>query len=139
MIEEEPERLTEIPGIGEKTAAKIARLSPPPRIRQYNPLSSEIRHRCRLRLKLYQVYEGDTIKAVEENPYRLVDDVFGIGFRKADKIAAKMGIARDDDFRIKSGVKFTLPILPRKAIHFCRGEAALRKDRTAAGAFDRGS
>ena len=109
VIEEEPERLTEIPGIGKKTADKIVESFASHRefanivlyLQQYGIGAGYA-------MKLYQVYEGDTIKAVEENPYRLVEDVFGIGFRKADKIAAKMGVAPDDEFRIKSGVKFTL-------------------------------
>ena len=59
-------------------------------------------------MKLYRVYGSGTIEAVKENPYRLVEDIFGVGFKKADKIADRMGVARDDEFRIKSGVKFTL-------------------------------
>ena len=55
-----------------------------------------------------RVYGADTVDVVLENPYRLTDEVFGIGFRKADSIAAKIGIAPDDAFRIKSGIKFTL-------------------------------
>lgn len=109
VIEEEPERLTEIPGIGEKTAGKIVESFASHRefanivlyLQQYGIGAGYA-------MKLYQVYEGDTIKAVEENPYRLVEDVFGIGFKKADKIAEKMGVAPDDEFRIRSGVKFTL-------------------------------
>ena len=50
-------------------------------------------------MKLYEVYGADTIQAIEENPYQLVDDIFGIGFKKADKIAEKMGIAHDDRFQ----------------------------------------
>lgn len=42
-------------------------------------------------MKLYEVYGADTIQAIEENPYQLVDDIFGIGFKKADKIAGKNG------------------------------------------------
>lgn len=59
-------------------------------------------------MKLYRVYGADTIAAVQENPYRLAEDLFGVGFKKADKIAEKMGIARDDEHRIKSGIKYTL-------------------------------
>lgn len=59
-------------------------------------------------VKLYQVYGSDTVSAIEENPYRMVRDVFGIGFKKADKIAEKMGVAADDEYRIRSGIRFTL-------------------------------
>lgn len=109
IIEEEPERLTEISGIGEKTAQRISEAFGKQRefanivlyTQQYGIGASYA-------MKLYQVYGADTIKAIEENPYRLVEDVFGIGFKKADKIAAKMGVAPDDEFRIRSGIKFTL-------------------------------
>jgi len=109
IIEEEPDRLTEIPGIGEKTAEKISDAFGKQRefanivlyLQQYG-ISADYA------MKLYQVYGEETLSAVEENPYRLVDDIFGIGFKKADKIAEKMGIAADDKFRIRSGIKFTL-------------------------------
>lgn len=109
IIEQEPQRLTEVSGIGKKTAQRIAEAFGKRRefanivlyLQQFG-ISADYA------MKLYQVYGADTVKAVEENPYRLVEDVFGIGFKKADKIAEKMGVAEDDEFRIKSGVKFTL-------------------------------
>lgn len=109
IIEEEPERLTEVPGIGEKTASRIVESFSAHRefanvvlyLQQFG-ISADYA------MKLYQVYGSDTIRAVEENPYRMVDDVFGIGFRKADRIAEKMGVAPDDEFRIRSGIRFTL-------------------------------
>ena len=109
IIEQEPQRLTEVSGIGKKTAQRIAEAFGKHRefanivlyLQQFG-ISADYA------MKLYQVYGADTVKAVEENPYRLVEDVFGIGFKKADKIAEKMGVAEDDEFRIKSGVKFTL-------------------------------
>ncbi len=109
IIEKEPDRLTEIPGIGEKTAGKISEAFGKQRefanivlYTQRYGISAENA------MKLYHVYGDDTVKALEENPYRLVDDIFGIGFRKADKIAEKMGISREDPFRIRCGIKFTL-------------------------------
>ncbi|MFR9143967.1 MAG: ATP-dependent RecD-like DNA helicase [Lentihominibacter sp.] len=109
IIEQEPQRLMEVSGIGKKTAQRIAEAFGKHRefanivlyLQQFG-ISADYA------MKLYQVYGADTVKAVEENPYRLVEDVFGIGFKKADKIAEKMGVAEDDEFRIKSGVKFTL-------------------------------
>lgn len=109
IIDKEPERLTEVSGIGPKTAEKIAEAFRQHRefaeitlyLQQYGISADYV-------MKLYNIYGGDTVKEVEENPYRLVEDVFGIGFKKADKIAERIGIAKDDVFRIKSGVKFTL-------------------------------
>ncbi|MDO4870211.1 MAG: ATP-dependent RecD-like DNA helicase [Bacillota bacterium] len=109
VIENEPERLTEVSGIGAKTAAKIAEAFAQHRefarvtmsLQQYGISAAQT-------MKLYSVYGADTVEVVMENPYTLVDDVFGIGFKKADRIAEKIGIARDDDYRIQSGIKFTL-------------------------------
>lgn len=109
IIENDPDRLTEIPGIGAKTAAKIADAFS--RHREFANITLYLQQygiNAGYAMKLYQVYGADTIEAVEENPYRLVDDVFGIGFRKADKIAQQIGIAPDDRFRIMSGIRFTL-------------------------------
>ena len=109
LIGEEPERLTEISGIGEKTAARIAES-----YRAHREFADITLHLQSYgigpayALKLYQVYGPETIAAVEENPYRLVDEVFGIGFKKADAIAQKIGISQDDPFRIKSGIRYTL-------------------------------
>ena len=59
-------------------------------------------------IKLYQTFGADAVEVIKENPYQLVDEVFGIGFRRADKIAEKIGIKKDDPFRIQSGIRFTL-------------------------------
>ena len=109
IIENQPEQLTQLPGIGEKTAAKISAAFS--KHREFANITLYLQKygiNAGYAMKLYQVYGSDTISAVEENPYRLVDDVFGIGFRKADKIAQQIGIAPDDRFRIMSGVRFTL-------------------------------
>ncbi len=109
IIEEEPDRLTEISGIGPKTAEKIADAFG--KQREFANVTLYLQQfgiNAGYAMKLYQVYGADTIKEVEDNPYKLVDDIFGIGFKKADQIAEKMGVARDDAFRIKSGIKYTL-------------------------------
>ncbi|NLD18940.1 MAG: ATP-dependent RecD-like DNA helicase [Clostridiales bacterium] len=109
IIEKEPERLTDIPGIGPKTAERVAESFAQHReFANVTIFLQQFGISANYAMKLYQVYGGNTIAAVEENPYRLVEDVFGIGFKKADKIAEKMGISSDDSFRIKSGIKFTL-------------------------------
>lgn len=109
IIEEEPYRLTEIAGIGEKTAQKISdAFSSHREFANVTLYLQQFGISANYAMKLYQVYGSETIKAVEENPYRLVEDVFGIGFKKADKIAEKMGVAADDEHRIKSGIRFTL-------------------------------
>ncbi|WP_303857056.1 SF1B family DNA helicase RecD2, partial [Aminicella lysinilytica] len=59
-------------------------------------------------LRLYKAYGKDSMELIRENPYRLVEEVYGIGFKKADEIAGKMGINGDSPFRIKSGIKYCL-------------------------------
>lgn len=109
MIEEEPHRLTDVPGIGKKTAERISLAFG--KHREFASIVLYLQQfgiNAEYAMKLYRVYGSGTIEAVEENPYRLVEDIFGVGFKKADKIADRMGVAKDDEFRIKSGVKFTL-------------------------------
>ena len=59
-------------------------------------------------MKLYKQYGSNTIAIATENPYQLIKDVAGIGFRRADAMALKLGIAKNDEARIRSGVEFTL-------------------------------
>ncbi len=59
-------------------------------------------------LKLYKIYGAAATELIKENPYRLVEEVYGIGFRKADAIAEKMGIEKESTFRIHSGIKYGL-------------------------------
>lgn len=109
IIEKHPHRLTEISGIGEKKAEAVSEAFRSHReFAEITLYLQQFGINADYAMKLYKVYGGDTIAAVEENPYRLAEDVYGIGFKKADKIAQKMGIAKDDEHRLKSGLKFTL-------------------------------
>ena len=109
IIENDPDRLTEISGIGPKKAESVAESFRGHR--EFAKITLYLQQYgidANYAMKLYRVYGEDTIAAVEDNPYQLVDDIFGIGFKKADRIARKMGIADDDENRIRSGIKFTL-------------------------------
>ena len=109
IIENQPERLTEISGIGPKKAESVAEAFRGHR--EFAKITLYLQQYgidANYAMKLYKVYGPDTIAAIEDNPYQLVDDIFGVGFKKADRIARKMGIADDDENRIKSGIKFTL-------------------------------
>lgn len=109
IIEKQPRRLTEIPGIGEKKAQTVSEAFRSHReFAEITLYLQQFGIHANYTMKLYKVYGADTIAAIEENPYRLAEDIFGIGFKKADQIAEKMGIARDDEHRIKSGIRFTL-------------------------------
>jgi exodeoxyribonuclease V alpha subunit len=109
IIEEEPARLTEVEGIGKVKAASVADA-----FRAHKEFAKIVLYfqqygiSTGYAMKLYKVYGADTIKAIEENPYQLVDDIFGIGFRKADKIAEKLGMDLHDPHRIRSGIEYSL-------------------------------
>ena len=109
VIGEEPDRLTEVSGIGPKTAQKICDAFR--QQREFATVSLQLQQygiAASYAFRLFQEYGSDTIAVLEENPYRLVDDFYGIGFVKADRIAARIGFERNDPFRIRSGVLFTL-------------------------------
>jgi len=109
VIEEEPKRLTEVSGIGEKTAETISKaFATHKEFAEVTLYFQQFGISVDYAIKLYKTYGADTIKRVKENPYSLSEDVFGINFKKADKIADKLGIPRDDEERIKSGIIFTM-------------------------------
>lgn len=109
IIEREPEKLTRVGGIGPKKAEAIAESYAIHR--EFANVSMHFQQfgvSAEYALKLYKIYGADAVSLIEENPYRLIEEVYGIGFRKADDIAAKMGIEKDSEFRIKSGIKYGL-------------------------------
>lgn len=109
IIENEPYRLTEVDGIGEKKAASISdAFRVHKEFAEITLFFQQFGITAGYAMKLYKVYGSDTISAVQENPYQLVDDIFGIGFKKADKIAEKMGIDKCSEYRIQSGIKYAL-------------------------------
>jgi len=109
VIENEPGRLTEVEGIGEKKAEAMAEAFAAHReFAEVTLYFQQFGISPDYALKLYKAYGSDTISEVKGNPYKLVRDVFGINFKKADKIAEKLGVPRDDPERIKSGVLYTM-------------------------------
>lgn len=109
IIEEEPERLAEIKGISERKAMEIAaQVNEKRDLRQAMIFLQQYGITMNLAVKVYAEYGADVYRIVKENPYQLADDIAGVGFRTADEIAAKVGIRTDSDFRIKSGILYTL-------------------------------
>ncbi len=109
IMEDEPEKLALVSGIGPKKAAVIAESFAAHReFAQVSMYFQEFGISADYALKLYKIYGADAVELVKENPYRLTSEVYGIGFRKADTIAHKMGFAEDSPFRIKSGIKYGL-------------------------------
>ena len=109
IIEEEPERLAEVKGISEKKAIEIsAQMEEKKDLRQAMMFLTQYGISVPLAVKIYQQYGNRTYQVVEENPYRLADDIFGIGFKIADEIASRIGIHTDSDYRIRSGLLYVL-------------------------------
>ena len=109
IIEEEPERLAEVKGISERKAREIAVQAEKKKdLRRAMIYLQKYGISTTLAAKIYQQYGRNVYRIIEENPYRLADDVAGVGFKTADEIAAKVGIHTDSDYRIRSGIFYTL-------------------------------
>lgn len=109
IIEEEPERLAEIKGISNRKAMEIAsQVNEKRDLRQAMIFLQQYGITMNLAVKVYQAYGQDVYGIIRENPYRLADDIGGVGFRTADEIAARVGIRMDSDFRVRSGILYTL-------------------------------
>ena len=109
IIEEEPERLAEIKGISERKAMEIAsQVNEKRDLRQAMIFLQQFGITMNLAVKIYNRYGQEVYGILKENPYRLADDIEGVGFRTADDIAAKAGIRTDSDFRVRSGILYTL-------------------------------
>ena len=109
IMEREPERLAEIKGISERKAREIAEQMEEKReLRQAMVFLQEYGISVNLAVKVYERYGQEIYRIIKENPYRLAEDIAGVGFRTADEIAKKVGIREDSDFRIRSGLLYTL-------------------------------
>ena len=109
IIEEEPERLAEVKGISERKAREIAeQVEEKKDMRKAMIYLQKYGISNRLAAKIYQRYGMDVYKVLQENPYQLADNIEGVGFKTADEIAARIGIHTDSDYRIKSGLFYTL-------------------------------
>lgn len=109
IIEQEPERLAEIKGISDRMARDIYRQFEEKRdmrsamlfLQQYNITGN-------LAVKIFTEYGQKMYEILKVNPYRLAEDITGVGFKTADEIAKRMGIGYDSDYRIKAGILYVL-------------------------------
>ena len=109
IIEEEPERLAEVKGISEKKAREIAvQFEEKREMRNAMMFLQQYGISNQLAVKIYQHYGPEMYGILKENPYRLAEDIAGVGFKLADEIATRAGIAGNSDFRIKAGIIYTL-------------------------------
>ena len=109
IIEEEPERLAEVKGISERKAQEIAvQIIDKKEMREAFLYLQKYGISNTLAVKIYKRYGMNLYGVMQENPYRLAEDIDGVGFRIADEIASRIGIHTDSDYRIRSGILYTL-------------------------------
>ena len=109
IIEEEPERLAEVKGISERKAREIAAAVYEKRdAREAMTFLQQYGISNTLAIRIYECYGARMYGILKENPYQMAEDIHGIGFRIADEIAARIGIHTDSDYRIRSGILYTL-------------------------------
>ncbi len=109
IIQNNPQRLTEIEGIGEKKVAMISKsFAEQIDIKEIMMFLQSHGISTSYGVKIYKEYGKKTINVITENPYKLTDDIYGIGFKLADKIASSLGVEKTSPFRTSSGVKYCL-------------------------------
>lgn len=109
IIEEEPERLAEVKGISERKAMEIAdQVNAKKDLRQAMIFLQQYGINTNLAVKIYNEYGQRVYSVLKENPYQMAEDIDGVGFKTADEIASRVGIRTDSDFRIRSGILYSL-------------------------------
>ena len=126
VIETDIERLNEVHGIGPKRIAKISESWERQKdIKNVMLFLQGHGVSTAFAAKIYREYGKESVSKVQENPYRLADDIWGIGFKTADGIASKMGYGKDDPRRVRSGILYTLGQLADEGHCFATGEQLL--------------
>ena len=109
IIEESPERLREVPDIGPKRSDKI--VTAWQEQKQVKEIMLFLHSRgvsTNLAVKIYKTYGDDALETVQQNPYQLAQDIYGVGFKTADQIARSLGLPFDHPSRIEAGVEYAL-------------------------------
>ncbi|WP_029323253.1 SF1B family DNA helicase RecD2 [Butyrivibrio sp. AE3004] len=134
IIEDEPERLAEIKGISEKKARDIAiQLADKKEMRDAFVFMSGYGISSTMSVRIYEKYGASVYKILKENPYKLADDIEGIGFKTADEIAARVGISVDSDFRIRSGILYVLLDASAEGNSYLPKDELIRKSKELLG------
>ena len=127
IIEEEPERLIEIKGISERIARQISeQMDEKKGMREAMIFLQQYGISNALAVKIYDTYGMKLYQVMKENPYQLAEDIHGIGFKMADEIAAKIGIRTDSDYRVRSGILYTLLLASMEGHVYLPKEILLR-------------
>lgn len=128
VIEEETDRLLLVPGIGEKRVQMIRdSWEKQKEIKSIMLFLQSHSVSTSFAAKIYKVYGNESIQVVKENPFRLADDIWGVGFKTADGLAEKLGFAKDDPLRCRSGILYTLNALADEGHVYAEQEQLLRK------------
>ena len=134
IIEEEPERLAEIKGVSDRMAREIAQqMEEKKEMREAMIFLQKYGISNTLAIKIYNRYGMGLYGVMKENPYRLAEDISGIGFRIADEIASKIGIHTDSDYRIRSGVLYILLLAMNDGHLYLPEETLLEKTQELLG------
>jgi exodeoxyribonuclease V alpha subunit len=109
IIENMPDRLIEVEGIGQKRVTAVKKAwNDQKEVRNIMLFLQEHQASTTHAVKIFKTYGNDSIQVVKENPYRLADDIWGVGFKTADTIAMKMGFGKDGYYRCRSGLFYVL-------------------------------
>lgn len=109
IMEEEPESLAEIHGISMQKAMDIAtNLSGQREQQDIFLLLQGYGISLNLSYKIYQHFQGETLRVLQENPYRIAEELEGVGFKKCDELAKKVGVEKESPFRMRAGINYTL-------------------------------
>ena len=128
IIETDVKRLLEVPGIGKKRVDKIAESwERQKEIKNVMLFLQDHGVSTAFAAKIYRQYGNESIQKVRENPFRLADDIWGIGFKTADSIAMKLGIGKEAFIRLRSGIMYTLSELADEGHVYAEREQLIRK------------
>ena len=128
IIQYNPMKLTEVEGIGEKKARRIAEAFEEQRgLREVMVFLQTYDISTAFAIKIYKKYREETIKLIKQNPYRLVEDIEGIGFKRADRIAMAMGMETNSPGRVYAGTKYVLTELAGAGHVFVPREALVSR------------
>lgn len=115
IIEEEPERLAEIKGISERKAREIAvSYNEKKDTREALMYLTGLGVSVNMAVRIYSEYGDDMYDLLRTNPYRVAEDIPGVGFRAADELADRLGVGRDSDFRVRAAVMYVLSAANRQ-------------------------
>ena len=127
VIETEVERLIEIPGIGKKRIQRIAESwEKQKEIKNVMVFLQEHQVSTSFAAKIYRQYGNESIAKMKENPFRLADDIWGIGFKTADTISEKLGFDKSSFVRLRSGIMYTLSDLSNEGHVYAEKEQLIK-------------